>query len=99
AFFFHAEDGIRDRNVTGVQTCALPISTLPAGLEIRVSPAPPARPPAQSKHESPVQLAALPRPSTMPTWRWDGRGSARITIRIASGAVAPRANSSSPFSP
>src|SRR5699024_8473210 len=24
-FFFHAEDGIRDRNVTGVQTCALPI--------------------------------------------------------------------------
>src|SRR5699024_12128313 len=25
-FFFHAEAGIRDRNVTGVQTCALPIS-------------------------------------------------------------------------
>src|SRR5699024_11421478 len=25
--FFQAEDGIRDRNVTGVQTCALPIST------------------------------------------------------------------------
>src|SRR5699024_11662805 len=25
-FFFQAEDGIRDRNVTGVQTCALPIS-------------------------------------------------------------------------
>src|SRR5207249_8811962 len=24
-FFFHAEDGIRFRNVTGVQTCALPI--------------------------------------------------------------------------
>src|SRR5271167_5184436 len=27
-FFFQAEDGIRDRNVTGVQTCALPIWTL-----------------------------------------------------------------------
>src|SRR5699024_11226605 len=27
-FFFQAEDGIRDRNVTGVQTCALPISTV-----------------------------------------------------------------------
>src|SRR5207249_8769335 len=26
-FFFQAEDGIRDRNVTGVQTCALPISS------------------------------------------------------------------------
>src|SRR5437868_8876933 len=25
-FFFQAEDGIRDRHVTGVQTCALPIS-------------------------------------------------------------------------
>src|SRR6266851_7238854 len=29
-FFFQAEDGIRDRDVTGVQTCALPIC---AGLE------------------------------------------------------------------
>src|SRR5699024_11743235 len=31
--FFQAEDGIRDRNVTGVQTCALPISR-------SISPAP-----------------------------------------------------------
>src|SRR5258706_6027351 len=30
-FFFQAEDGIRDWSVTGVQTCALPISTRPAG--------------------------------------------------------------------
>src|SRR5258708_30533037 len=28
SFFFQAEDGIRDDLVTGVQTCALPISTL-----------------------------------------------------------------------
>ena len=27
-FFFQAEDGIRDYDVTGVQTCALPISNL-----------------------------------------------------------------------
>src|SRR2546430_6981223 len=27
-FFFQAEDGIRDLTVTGVQTCALPISKL-----------------------------------------------------------------------
>src|SRR5207253_5193954 len=26
-FFFQAEDGIRDGHVTGVQTCALPISS------------------------------------------------------------------------
>src|SRR5699024_12103460 len=31
-FFFQAEDGIRDRNVTGVQTCALPIS--PPGRQL-----------------------------------------------------------------
>src|SRR5690625_7094178 len=29
-FFFQAEDGIRDGHVTGVQTCALPISTAKA---------------------------------------------------------------------
>src|SRR5258706_2452352 len=29
-FFFQAEDGIRDWSVTGVQTCALPISARPA---------------------------------------------------------------------
>src|SRR5690625_7340881 len=28
-FFFQAEDGIRDGHVTGVQTCALPISGVP----------------------------------------------------------------------
>src|SRR5690606_40005307 len=28
-FFFQAEDGIRDFHVTGVQTCALPISDSP----------------------------------------------------------------------
>src|SRR5256885_6381683 len=27
-FFFQAEDGIRDYKVTGVQTCALPISAI-----------------------------------------------------------------------
>ena len=27
-FFFQAEDGIRDWSVTGVQTCALPISNI-----------------------------------------------------------------------
>src|SRR2546430_6449615 len=30
-FFFQAEDGIRDLTVTGVQTCALPISGLSQG--------------------------------------------------------------------
>src|SRR5690625_208791 len=34
-FFFQAEDGIRDGHVTGVQTCALPISF---GFNVRNSP-------------------------------------------------------------
>src|SRR5207237_5807573 len=34
-FFFQAEDGIRDSSVTGVQTCALPIS-VNANLQFRV---------------------------------------------------------------
>src|SRR5207237_7081520 len=32
-FFFQAEDGIRDSSVTGVQTCALPISRISAPLQ------------------------------------------------------------------
>src|SRR5207249_5746849 len=32
-FFFQAEDGIRARNVTGVQTCALPICEPAAVVE------------------------------------------------------------------
>src|SRR3712207_8938317 len=37
-YFFQAEDGIRDIGVTGVQTCALPISS-------RAPPRPPPAPP------------------------------------------------------
>src|SRR5256885_5320920 len=33
-FFFQAEDGIRDYKVTGVQTCALPISIIPGALAL-----------------------------------------------------------------
>src|SRR5437773_9309178 len=36
-FFFQAEDGIRDRDVTGVQTCALPISPQLAETEHMLS--------------------------------------------------------------
>src|SRR5229473_4557216 len=39
-FFFQAEDGIRDKLVTGVQTCALPISAPCAVAWARSSEAP-----------------------------------------------------------
>src|SRR5437016_4978411 len=37
-FFFQAEDGIRDWSVTGVQTCALPISRIPSEALLLVDP-------------------------------------------------------------
>src|SRR5256885_5439533 len=39
-FFFQAEDGIRDYKVTGVQTCALPISPIPDANDSRMSAIP-----------------------------------------------------------
>src|SRR2546422_7340507 len=36
-FFFQAEDGIRDVAVTGVQTCALPISPVLLAARVRVA--------------------------------------------------------------
>src|SRR2546430_5751511 len=38
-FFFQAEDGIRDLTVTGVQTCALPISRRKSGRARAAAPA------------------------------------------------------------
>src|SRR2546422_3114652 len=43
-FFFQAEDGIRDVAVTGVQTCALPISRKPRLSEVHLFPRSPLAP-------------------------------------------------------
>src|SRR6266540_5499947 len=54
-FFFQAEDGIRDRDVTGVQTCALPI------LARRPRSHPPPRggpPPSEGQDPRPARRAA-----------------------------------------
>src|SRR6266536_1879498 len=48
-FFCQAEDGIRAPLVTGVQTCALPIS----GTRHRSGPRPPPRGPARPPRRSP----------------------------------------------
>src|SRR5205823_7660779 len=50
-FFFQAEDGIRDKLVTGVQTCALPIY-------------PGAPPAATGAARSPSRTRAMRRPTT-----------------------------------
>src|SRR6266446_8109646 len=51
-FFFQAEDGIRDYKVTGVQTCALPISRLAAAQDVP--------PGAKGKTETPHSAAPEP---------------------------------------
>src|SRR5256886_10365607 len=45
-FFFQAEDGIRDLTVTGVQTCALPISSVSRRSVVFI----PGEWPASSRH-------------------------------------------------
>src|SRR5690625_7488298 len=60
-FFFQAEDGIRDGHVTGVQTCALPIS--------------PPTPPRPQNPPTPPRTRT-PRPPTRPT-RPTGRSEER----------------------
>src|SRR5689334_25362551 len=62
SLFFQAEDGIRDGTVTGVQTCALPIS--PAAAPARAA-APAAR------------RASAAAPAPAPTARWAAPRAAR----------------------
>src|SRR6266404_1992490 len=67
-FFFQAEDGIRDKLVTGVQTCALPIyeavvrakvqAKLDPDADVALVPYPPPRPLAEQIGEMFGQLHA-----------------------------------------
>src|SRR2546425_12733835 len=63
-FFFQAEDGIRDKLVTGVQTCALPISE---GIGAAAAAAGAAG--AGGRREPDMQVVAFSTP-TNPHWRW-----------------------------
>src|SRR5207249_9400574 len=64
--FFQAEDGIRDRNVTGVQTCALPISVTPPAETSASTGSPMVGP----KHQT-------PRPATSATQAVSGNHARR----------------------
>src|SRR5438445_2316713 len=74
-FFFQAEDGIRDIGVTGVQTCALPISgaqRAAGGGERRAAATTPAarRSPPPAARCAPASRA---RPVTSAAWRSEER--------------------------
>src|SRR5206468_5531976 len=98
-FFFQAEDGIRDLIVTGVQTCALPISagarsrgSEPAGRPCSSSP--PARgstPSARSSRAWPCLRASpsrRPPPGGSARRRQIGRASCRERGEGPGGAVS-----------
>src|SRR5688500_20150737 len=88
-FFFQAEDGIRDYKVTGVQTCALPISS-----PSRTSAAP-RRPGWRAPTSSPKCSTSAGCPTRSTSWSraWPpgspqiGRASCRERVQNAGGAA------------
>src|SRR5690606_8128099 len=65
-FFFQAEDGIRDFHVTGVQTCALPISPSSPPSSPPPSPSPPLSPfPVSGGVGSPPEWLLLSPPQAL----------------------------------
>src|SRR5699024_11962766 len=80
-FFFQAEDGIRDRNVTGVQTCALPISSLMAVgmLSKQVG---------QTIRD--CMPTAIKEGRTVPMHDQIGRASCRERVEMSGGAVSTK---------
>src|SRR5699024_12063303 len=88
AIFFQAEDGIRDRNVTGVQTCALPISIVVLmGVQHIASIAEALIDHGRSK-ETPV---AVTQDATLPTQRTVTGTLATIAAAARSARVRPPA--------
>src|SRR5690554_7555499 len=69
-FFFQAEDGIRDADVTGVQTCALPIY---AGVRTRLRVPRAAGQPAADRRRHALAALAVATPDD-PRRRGPGRG-------------------------
>src|SRR5690625_7860637 len=79
-FFFQAEDGIRDGHVTGVQTCALPISSGASS-----SSSPESRP-----HPIPSAAAAAARSSTPTTSALERRAWYGVEFIIQIGRASCR---------
>src|SRR6266496_5248851 len=70
-FFFQAEDGIRDLYVTGVQTCALPISVVPSWDRAPIRPI--ERLPDSYSRGAAVTVSRIRRPSRPGSCPWRPR--------------------------
>src|SRR5262249_57266470 len=90
-FFFQAEDGIRDWSVTGVQTCALPISVYG-----KASIRPTVIGPTRQIFDSPSHPYTVGLMDAFPSIRGPkrslkiGRASCRERVEIAVGGVSAR---------
>src|SRR6266566_9063587 len=87
-FFFQAEDGIRDYKVTGVQTCALPIShaaSLPSGLEDGTRAALAAGDGPEVERRLMIFFAALSRDLALEADRRIARADTTADTRVAIG--------------
>src|SRR5207245_6943655 len=96
-FFFQAEDGIRDATVTGVQTCALPISWEFARILPGASRTLQAAPVRDRDHGS-TRFLRAPEPTPRPAWWRVDRQSAEYFPGRNDGR-APRLRSPSRASP
>src|SRR5258706_10516162 len=87
-FFFQAEDGIRDWSVTGVQTCALPISAPAGHLERdRGGTGRPAGPDAGAPAGAGGPTEYGHDLAAEGSDRWGGCGAAVCAVRHAPGAT------------
>src|SRR3712207_4586383 len=76
-FFFQAEDGIRDIDVTGVQTCALPISSYTWSWPDRRRP--------KSRSSSPMAIVSLRSGNGVPLRRGSRRAAAHTSRARTAG--------------
>src|SRR2546425_6555856 len=67
-FFFQAEDGIRDKLVTGVQTCALPIS----GATERIG--------FSGRWSNPIGHLAPRTETSLAAWAVEGRAGVALSV-------------------
>src|SRR5438093_13487051 len=83
-FFFQAEDGIRDWSVTGVQTCALPISACGPLTSVHSTMA------ASTSATTPIPVTAVVQNGTSARVRSSqiGRASCRERVEISVVAVS-----------
>src|SRR5205085_8257400 len=87
-FFFQAEDGIRDLTVTGVQTCALPISEvlLESALRFFLSP--------RSAYVSGQAVRISPDGGDQPAVDWERPHQGRVALEIGRASCRERGEAS-----